>query len=27
VDTAEGLMEAALYPYPTYETILYGHHN
>jgi len=27
VDTAEGLMEAALYPYPTYEAILYGHHN
>merc|ERR1711957_306537 len=26
VDTAEGLMESSIYPYPTYETILYGHH-
>merc|ERR1712048_1322908 len=26
VDRAEGLMESSLYPYPTYEKILYGHH-
>jgi len=26
VDTAEGLLEAGLYPYPTYEKVLYGHH-
>jgi len=26
VDAAEKLMEASLYPYPTYEQMLYGHH-
>jgi len=26
VDKAEGLMESGLYPYPTYEQILYSHH-
>jgi len=26
VDEAEGLMASSMYPYPTYETILYGHH-
>lgn len=26
VDTAEGLMDADLYPYPSYETMLYSHH-
>jgi len=26
VDKAEGLMEAGLYPYPTYEQLLYSHH-
>jgi len=26
VDEAESLMEASLYPYPTYEQMLYGHH-
>lgn len=26
VDEAESLMEASLYPYPTYEQLLYGHH-
>eukprot|EP00931_Biecheleriopsis_adriatica_P082193 TRINITY_DN5560_c0_g1_i1.p1 TRINITY_DN5560_c0_g1~~TRINITY_DN5560_c0_g1_i1.p1 ORF type:complete len:836 (+),score=171.30 TRINITY_DN5560_c0_g1_i1:40-2508(+) len=26
VDQAEGLMESGLYPYPTYEQILYSHH-
>merc|ERR1712187_290577 len=26
VDSAEKLMETSLYPYPTYETILYSHH-
>jgi len=26
VDQAEGLMEKALYPYPTYEKLLYSHH-
>jgi len=26
VDKAEGFMEAGLYPFPTYEAILYGHH-
>jgi len=26
VDDAEQLMEASVYPYPTYETLLYGHH-
>jgi len=27
VDKAEGLLEAALYPYPTYEAMLYSHHS
>jgi len=27
VDEAEGLMEAGLYPYPTYESMLYHHHH
>merc|ERR1719253_2080031 len=27
VDKAEGLIEAALYPYPTYEAMLYSHHS
>jgi len=27
VDKAEGLMETGLYPYPTYETMLYSHHS
>jgi len=27
VDAAEGLMEASLYPYPTYETLIYSHHH
>eukprot|EP00913_Durusdinium_trenchii_P010692 g10032.t1 len=26
VDTAEGVMDAELYPYPSYETMLYSHH-
>jgi len=26
VDRAEGLMDADLYPYPSYETMLYSHH-
>mmetsp|Transcript_50348 Transcript_50348/g.90416 ORF Transcript_50348/g.90416 Transcript_50348/m.90416 type:complete len:762 (+) Transcript_50348:58-2343(+) len=26
VDDAEGLMESSLYPFPTYEQILYSHH-
>merc|ERR1740138_150266 len=26
VDQAEGLMEKGLYPYPTYEKLLYSHH-
>lgn len=24
---AEGLIEAGLYPYPTYEAMLYSHHS
>mmetsp|Transcript_51390 Transcript_51390/g.112114 ORF Transcript_51390/g.112114 Transcript_51390/m.112114 type:complete len:695 (-) Transcript_51390:484-2568(-) len=27
VDKAEGLIEAGLYPYPTYEAMLYSHHS
>jgi glutamine synthetase len=27
VDKAEGLIEASLYPYPTYEAMLYSHHS
>jgi len=27
VDEAEGLMAADLYPYPTYEAMLYHHHH
>jgi glutamine synthetase len=27
VDKAEGLMESGLYPYPTYEELLYSHHS
>merc|ERR1712014_124618 len=27
VDEAEGLLEASLYPYPTYESMLYHHHH
>lgn len=27
VDEAEGLIQAALYPYPTYEAMLYHHHH
>merc|ERR1712019_131008 len=27
VDDAEGLMEKSLYPYPTYESMLYHHHH
>jgi len=27
VDEAEGLLKAGLYPYPTYEAMLYHHHN
>merc|ERR1712242_419809 len=27
VDQAEGLMEKSLYPYPTYEAMLYHHHH
>jgi len=27
VDDAEGLMESSLYPYPTYEQMLYHHHH
>merc|ERR1712003_272061 len=27
VDEAEGLLEASLYPYPTYEPMLYHHHH
>jgi glutamine synthetase len=27
VDKAEGLMQKALYPYPTYEDIIYSHHS
>ena len=26
VDKAEGLMESGLYPYPTYEAMIYSHH-
>ena len=26
VDAAEAEMDAALYPYPTYEALVYGHH-
>ena len=26
VDKAEGLMEASIYPYPTYEEMIYHHH-
>merc|ERR1711959_516565 len=26
VDAAEGLLEAGIYPYPTYESLLYSHH-
>lgn len=26
VDRAEGLMDVDLYPYPSYETMLYSHH-
>merc|ERR1712113_423018 len=26
VDKAEGLLEKGLYPYPTYEEIIYAHH-
>merc|ERR1712084_1423 len=27
VDKAEGLLEAGLYPYPSYETLIYSHHS
>merc|ERR1712113_169615 len=27
VDKAEGLLEKGLYPYPTYEEIIYSHHS
>merc|ERR1719379_3012353 len=27
VDKAEGVMQKALYPYPTYEDIIYSHHS
>lgn len=27
VDKAEGLLEKGLYPYPSYETMLYSHHS
>ncbi|CAE8615035.1 unnamed protein product [Polarella glacialis] len=27
VDRAEGLLEAGLYPFPTYEALLYSHHH
>mmetsp|Transcript_49784 Transcript_49784/g.113306 ORF Transcript_49784/g.113306 Transcript_49784/m.113306 type:complete len:101 (+) Transcript_49784:2-304(+) len=27
VDTAEGLLQKGLYPYPTYEEIIYSHHS
>lgn len=27
VDTAEGLIEASLYPYPNYEALIYSHHH
>jgi len=27
VDEAEGLLEGGLYPYPTYESMLYHHHH
>merc|ERR1740129_2143429 len=27
VDDAEGLMDKSLYPFPTYEAMLYGHHH
>merc|ERR1712039_517385 len=27
VDEAEGLLEAGLYPYPTYEAMVYHHHH
>jgi len=27
VDEAEGLLEAGLYPYPTYEALIYSHHS
>lgn len=26
VDKAEGVMEASIYPYPTYEQMIYSHH-
>eukprot|EP00913_Durusdinium_trenchii_P015036 g14101.t1 len=26
VDKAESLLESGLYPYPTYETMIYSHH-
>jgi glutamine synthetase type III len=26
VDAAEAEMDSALYPYPTYEALVYGHH-
>lgn len=27
VDKAEGLLQKGLYPYPTYETLIYSHHS
>merc|ERR1711972_689786 len=27
VDRAEGLLEAGLYPYPSYESLIYSHHS
>jgi glutamine synthetase type III len=27
VDKAEGLLEAGLYPFPTYEQLIYSHHS
>merc|ERR1711957_1164586 len=27
VDEAEGLLESGLYPYPTYESLIYSHHS
>merc|ERR1712232_49185 len=27
VDKAEGLLETGLYPYPSYETLIYAHHS
>jgi len=27
VDKAEGLMEKGIYPFPTYEDMIYGHHS